>query len=284
MSIENLRKRAKFLTDLPISRNFFHPEVLDIAASYVAVSMHLNGCTPVDQTYSVQGQTFRNVIVTIGPEDAPRIVVGAHYDVCGDQPGADDNASAVAGLLELARLLAADADKLNYRIDLVAYTLEEPPAFHTNSMGSYVHAQSLKESGAEVLGMICLEMIGYFSDEPKSQGYPSGVPSELVPSVGNFIAIIGRPLDAALAEQVTKGVEHSPLPAHKLLLPEETNGVDFSDHWSFWKLGFQAVMLTDTAWNRNPNYHKATDTIDTLDFIKMNQVVQGLYAALMNFS
>ena len=255
MSMENLRKTVQFLTSITPSRNIDHPESLDIAASFIASAFQSYGCMPYEQAYTVHGQEYRNILASIGPVDAPRIIVGAHYDVCGDQPGADDNASAVAGLLELSRLLAENADKLNVRIDLAAYTLEEPPTAFTKSMGSYVHALSLRKTGTNVIGMVCLEMLGYFSEEPNSQTYPPGVPAGLLPDTGNFIAIVGRPLDALLAEQVTAGFCESSLPAHKLLMPPQIRGVDFSDHWSYWQLGFQAVMVTDTAWYRNPNYH-----------------------------
>jgi len=281
MSIENLYSIVKTLTEINPPRSYAHSESLDMIASFISKKFIEYGYRPLEQPFPFKGQTYRNIIASIGPEDAPRIVIGAHYDVCGEQPGADDNASGVAGLLEIARLLATGGKPLQCRIDLAAYTLEEPPASFTQFMGSYVHALSLKKSGASVKGMIALEMIGYFSDEPNSQQYPPGIPAGSMPESGNFIAVVGRPLDAELADQITAGLKKTSLPTEMLLLPPQIRGVDYSDHWGFWQLGFQAVMVTDTAFYRNPNYHTASDTIDTLDFVKMAKVVQGLYWGLL---
>ncbi|MDQ3101811.1 MAG: M28 family peptidase, partial [Bacteroidota bacterium] len=142
------------------------------------------------------------MIATYNHAGIRTLVIGAHYDVAGEQPGADDNASAVAGLLEVARMLFRTKPELDYRIDLVAYCLEEPPYFATKEMGSYVHAKSLKDAGTDVIGMISLEMIGYFSDEPGSQNFPSPELAELYPNTANFIIVVGVEEHAAFAQKV----------------------------------------------------------------------------------
>ena len=152
VSIENLYSIIKILTEINPPRSYAHPESLDRIASFISKKFIGYGYRPLEQPFAFKGQTYQNIIASIGPDNAPRIVIGAHYDVCGEQPGADDNASGVAGLLELARLLATGGNPLQCRIDLAAYTLEEPPASFTQFMGSYVHALSLKMSGTLVKG------------------------------------------------------------------------------------------------------------------------------------
>src|SRR5207342_1395907 len=134
---------------------------------------------------------YSNIIASYNPKATKRLIVGAHYDVCGNQPGADDNASAVAGLLETARLLGENKPEIDYQIDLVAYCLEEPPFFSTQHMGSFVHAKSLHENKIDVIGMICYEMIGYFSDQPNSQPFPAPELAKIFPSTANFIIVVG---------------------------------------------------------------------------------------------
>lgn len=208
----------------------------------------------------------------------PLLIVGAHYDSVSRSPGADDNASAVAGLLEVARLLA-DSPPAGLR--LVAFCPEEPPAYRTKRMGSYVYAASLKKAGASVRGMICLEMIGYFSDEPGSQSYPLPFMSMLYPKEGNFIAIVGNLRSVSWTREVKKGFKSgSDLPVESLNAPAIMVGIDFSDHWSFNKMGYPAVMVTDTAFYRNPHYHLASDLPATLDYRRMAGVVDGVTAAL----
>ncbi|WP_243900290.1 M28 family peptidase [Hymenobacter defluvii] len=167
---------VQFLTELQPARNYRNLASLNQAPNYIQAALRQAGGQPQDQVFRVDGQKYRNVIASYGPPDAPRLVVGAHYDVCGDQPGADDNASAVAGLLETARLLHEQRPALCYRLDLVAYCLEEPPYFATDNMGSAVHAKSLQEAGVVVWAMICYEMIGYFSDVPGSQNWRHYIP------------------------------------------------------------------------------------------------------------
>lgn len=280
-----LREHVTALVKGPDSRDFAHPKRLEEAAQYVKGIWHKQGFTPTEQPYKVSGQTVKNVLIKMGPSHGPRVVVGAHYDVCGSQAGADDNASGVAGLLALSQWLKASQSKLKYGLDLVAYTLEEPPFFRTLSMGSAVHAKSLKQAGTKVKLMISLEMIGYFSDAPGSQSFPASVLGAWYPSVGHFITLIGdtsqrgrlqiRQLKAAM-------MAAGKVPVYSMNAPSSVPGIDFSDHLNYWALGFPAVMITDTSFYRNKNYHKKTDTIDTLDFKRMAEVVKGVAWALIS--
>lgn len=213
---------------------------------------------------------------------APLIVVGAHYDTVSHSPGADDNSSAIAGLLELARILAPDPPP---GLRLVAFCPEEPPVFRTKKMGSYVFARSLKQQRALVQGMICLEMIGYFQDENGSQSYPIPLMNRIYPKAGNFIALVGNLRSWRWATQIKAGFQlGTDLPIARLNGPFFVYGIDFSDHWSFNRHGYPAVMLTDTAFYRNPHYHKPTDRPNTLDYKRAAAVVNGLASAVLSLT
>ena len=276
-----LRSDVEALTGLPGFRCFERPDDLDRAATWVRSALEESGLPVEEQPFGVGGWTYKNSIARYGPEDAPLLIVGAHYDVCGEQPGADDNASAVAALLELARLLGRHHPEVNYRIELALWPLEEPPNFRTEDMGSAVHASSLARRKADVRGMICLEMLGYFSDEPGSQDYPAPGMGLLYPSRGNFISVVGNVSSWGFTRSVkARMAGATELPVTSINAPALVPGVDFSDHLNFWKHGWNAVMITDTAFFRNPNYHLVSDTPDTLDYERMAQVCTGVYAAV----
>jgi len=276
-----LRSDVEALTGLPGYRCFERPEDLDRAAEWVRSTLEASGLPVEEVPFDVGGRSFRNFHAGYGPAGAPILVIGAHYDVCGEQPGADDNASAVAGVLELARLLGRHRPDVAHRMELALWPLEEPPNYRTPAMGSAVHASSLAGSRAQVSGMICLEMLGYFSNEPGSQTFPAPGMGLLYPSRGNFIAVVGN----GSSWWFTRGVKArmagaTELPVRSINATALVPGVDFSDHYNFWKRGWNAVMITDTAFYRNPNYHEVTDTPDTLDYERMAQVVTGVYAAM----
>ncbi len=276
-----LQSDVEALTGLPGFRCYERPHDLDRAADWVRSALEESGLPVEVQLFGFGGRQFRNFIAGYGPEDAPLLVVGAHYDVCGDQPGADDNASAVAGLLELARLLGRHRPEVGHRIELALWPLEEPPNFRTENMGSFVHAASLAKRGADVSGMICLEMLGYFSDEPGSQSYPAPGMGLFYPSVGNFISVVGNGSSWGFTRRVkARMAGATELPVRSINAPAAVPGVDFSDHLNFWGHGWNAVMITDTAFFRNPHYHQLTDTAETLDFERMAYVVTGVYAAM----
>jgi Zn-dependent M28 family amino/carboxypeptidase len=220
-----------------------------------------------------------NIVATFGPETPERIVVGAHYDTFMDYPGADDNASGVAGLLELARMLGQAPPSL--RVELVAFTLEEPPFFRTDAQGSAVHAESLRAKDVRVRAMLNLEMIGCFSDAPGSQAFPLPLLKLWYPDTGNFIVVVGQLGRGALVRDVKRAMRGaSDLPVHSINAPAFIPGVDFSDHLSYWERGYPAVMITDTAFYRNPRYHTAQDTPATLDYARMAKVTDGVHAAV----
>ena len=187
-----LHDHVMYLSTASPARTIGYLRILNETADYIQAQFESHGLSPELQEYQVEEGKVRNVIVQLGPTHKPRIVIGAHYDVCGEQPGADDNASGVAGLIELARILKENESLLTHHFELVAYTLEEPPYFGTDLMGSAVHAKALHDAGAEVALMVSLEMIGYFTDEPDSQKFPSGLLEGLYPTVGNFIALVGN--------------------------------------------------------------------------------------------
>ena len=267
------------------ARAFHNVAALNAAGDHIEAEFRRAGCLPERQTFQVGGDDYHNIICSFGPGDAPRVVIGAHYDVAGDDnPGADDNASAVAGVLELARLLTQHEPDLAHRLDLVAFSLEEPPNFQTATMGSYVHAQGLTDAQAEIKLMISVEMIGYFSDAPGSQTYPLPLLNLIYPDKGSFIGVIGQSFDRARVARVKALMRVSDdLPVHSINAPALVPGVDLSDHWSYWQHGLPAVMVTDTAFLRNPNYHMASDTADTLDYRRMALTVDGLYRVAVGF-
>jgi Zn-dependent M28 family amino/carboxypeptidase len=261
-------------------RDWSHPENLDQVAAYVAGELARAGVRVTEQVYEVTGRRYRNVIASLGPDAGERIVVGAHYDAFGPFPGADDNASGVAGLIELAWLLAASSD-LRAGVDLVAYTLEEPPFYRGESMGSWVHAASLRRAGVSVRGMISLEMIGYFADTRGSQQFPHPLLALLYPSTGNFIAVVGKLGQGNLVRRIKAGMRAgADLDVRSLTGPAWMPGVDFSDHWSYWAHGFPAAMVTDTAFYRNERYHTVHDIADSLDYARMAKVVEGVRQAV----
>jgi Zn-dependent M28 family amino/carboxypeptidase len=264
------------------SRNYRNIVSLNQAADFIRNEFLKYGYSPLEQKYRVSGSEYKNIIATYGPETAPRFIVGAHYDVYGEQPGADDNASGIAGLLNLAELFKKHAPKINIRIDFVAYTLEEPPFFRTKNMGSFIHAKSLHDAKVNVLGMLSLEMLGFYSDAAQSQGYPLPFMNLFYPSKGNFIGVVGNFASSGLVRHFRNTMRLSSVDVESLSAPSFLIGVDFSDHMNYWKFGYHAIMITDTSFYRNPNYHSGSDTIDTLNFARMKEVVKGVYRALIN--
>jgi hypothetical protein len=283
VSAERLEAHVRALSEEFVPRDYTHPQNLNRAAAYIRDELERAGGRVFIQDFGVRGITYRNVVASFGPEEGERIVVGAHYDAAGPYPAADDNASGVAGLLELARLLSAAAPRT--RVDLVAFPLEEPPFFRTGHMGSAVHAKSLRAQGVTVRLMMSLEMIGYFTDAKGSQQFPLAVLKAFYPSRGNFITVIGKLGQASAVRRVKRAMRKaSPLPVHSINAPRWIPGVDFSDHASYWDAGYAAVMITDTAFYRNPHYHTARDTADTLDYARMAMVVQGIHAAVLRLA
>lgn len=280
-SKERLYRDVEYLTSITPARNHRNLASLQKSYTYIESELQKAGARTERQTWQAGGEEYVNILASYNTDKTRRLIVGAHYDVDGDQPGADDNASAVAGLLETARLVFAAKPQLDYRIDFVAYSLEESPYFGTTSMGSYIHAESLHQQKADVLGMICYEMLGYFSDAPESQPFPSPELAALYPHTANFIIVVGIEPYASFADKVHRLMARdSGIDVQVIVFPAGEGLAGLSDQRNYWKFGWQAVMINDTAFIRNPNYHQASDTIDTLDFDKMTEVVSSAYRAV----
>lgn len=262
----------------------FHPRRYDrldniaLTTQYITDELKASGAMISTQDIDVGGRTYQNIIARYGPVTGPLLVIGAHYDSFGITPGADDNASAVAGLLELARLLGATPATRS--IELVAYAFEEQPRARGRAdMGSAWHAGALRAAKREVSLMLSLEMIGYFTDAPKSQRFPAPGLSLLYPDKGNFIALVGKLSDFGVMRSVKSAMSGATrLPVHSINSPRRVPGIENSDHVNFWDAGYPALMVTDSAYLRNPNYHGPNDTWQTLDYTRMAQVVQAVYA------
>lgn len=260
-------------------RNYKNLEELNRTADYIHQVFREYTDSASVQEYTVNGKLYKNLIASFGTGNKERVIVGAHYDVCGNQEGADDNASGVVALLELARLLKDQ--ELDYRIDLVAYTLEEPPFFKTENMGSYIHAKSLFEKDIEVKGMLSVEMIGYFSDEENSQSYPLKALSLFYGNKGDFITLVRKFGPGKFARRFTRKFKSvNTMRTKKFTGPKALPGIDFSDHLNYWKFGYSALMITDTSFYRNKNYHQSTDKMETLDLSRMAGVIDGIFMSL----
>lgn len=275
-------KDLQFLVKSPVARYNEHVERLNECAKYIFDEFKKLTDDVEEQKYLVGEKEYKNIICSFGPKEAERIIVGAHYDVCENQPGADDNASGVAGILELARMLKLQSSSLKYRVDFVAYTLEEPPNFRTANMGSAVHAKMLFDNHIKVKRMICLEMIGYYSVKCKSQEYPIGLMKLFYPTRANYIAVVGKFGQGKSVRKTKKAMKNnSEIKVCSINAPAAIPGIDFSDHLNYWKYGYSAVMITDTSFYRNANYHEKTDTLDTLNIDKMAEVVKGVFASIV---
>ncbi|PJJ60191.1 M28 family peptidase [Hymenobacter chitinivorans] len=276
-----LRQHLLALTGTPQPRNYQHLPSLNQAAGYIQQQLQAAGARLSEQPYAVQGNTYRNVLGSFGPENGPRLIIGAHYDVCGEQPGADDNGTGVAALLELARLLGQQPS-LPYRVDLVAYTLEEPPFFRTKHMGSYVHAKSLHDAGVAVKGMVALEMLGYYDDRKHTQDYPVGPLKLVYGSRGNYVTVAQKFGNGRFGRQFARRYKaQAALPVKRFKAPAWLPGIDFSDHLNYWQFDYPAVLLTDTAFYRNKHYHEPTDTLDRLDMRRLGLSVEALLAVVL---
>jgi Zn-dependent M28 family amino/carboxypeptidase len=264
------------------------PKQLTAAASLIEREFTGLDYPVVRQTYPVNGQEAVNLIAQLdGRNRANEIVVlGAHYDTVAETPGADDNASAVAVLLEVARLLRRSSPSRTIRF--VAFTCEEPPHFYTTSMGSQVYARQCRINGERIVGMICLEMLGYYSNTPGSQGFPHQLPRCIrwaFPSRGNFLAAVSNLRSWRLGLTFRRGFKRAArFPLYSIALPERPSFIRLSDNSSFWDQGFPALMITDTSFLRNPHYDMPTDLPETLDYECMSRVTYGVAGGLARLS
>lgn len=259
--------------------NTAHPGKLDDVASYIESTLAALGHTVKQQMFTVDGNRVRNLEVSLGAPDQSAnkvIVVGAHYDSAHGTPGANDNASGSAAVIELARSLNGMKAAADHTVKLVLFVNEEPPYFKTAQMGSFHHARDLHTRGKEVVAMLSLETLGYYSDEKGSQHAPPPLDA-LYPDTGNFIGFVGDLGSRPLVQRVIASFRrHARFPSEGLAAPATFPGVDWSDHWAYRQHGFPAMMVTDTAPYRYPYYHTPQDTPDKIDYERLARVVKGI--------
>jgi Zn-dependent M28 family amino/carboxypeptidase len=260
-------------------RNVFRPAALHAAADYIRSEWTAMGYDVVIQSYQAAGVLSENLEVTRtgGSRPSEIVLIGAHYDSVQGSPGANDNASGVAALLEISRGFAQLTPECSVRF--VAFVNEEPPFFYWGQMGSMVYAKAARARGDDIKLMVSLEMLGCYSDEPGSQSYP--VPLRFFyPDCGNFIAFVANLRSRKPLRRLVDAFRaHSDFPAESLATFEFIPGVSWSDQLSFWRQGYPALMVTDTAFYRYAYYHTALDTPEKLNYPAMALVVTGLQQA-----
>ncbi len=282
---EELRADVEKLAGEIGERNMWHYAQLNAAADFIEESFSHAGLHPRRDSYDMRGQACHNIEAEIPgslqgatasqPPDLPIMVIGAHYDSVFGSPGANDNGTGVAATLALARRFASA--KAKHTLRFVAFVNEEPPYFLSGEMGSLVYARRCKERGDKVSAMISLETIGYFSDAPHSQTYPSPGLGVFYPKIGNFIGFVSNVQSRALLRRVIALFrKHAKIPSEGASLPAFIPGVSWSDQWSFWQHGYPAIMVTDTAPFRYPYYHSSNDMPDKLDYDRFTLVVSGM--------
>jgi Zn-dependent M28 family amino/carboxypeptidase len=279
-----LRRHVEELAGRIGERHVQRPHALHAAEAYVQQAWQTLGYAVARQAYDAAGVESANLEVTLpGNERAGEIVLaGAHYDTVPGSPGADDNASGVAAVLELARLLRGQ--RCARTIRLVAFVNEEPPFFYWGEMGSKVYARAARSRGDDIRVMLSLEMLGCYSDQPGSQGYPPPL-GLFYPKQGNFIGFVSNLRSRrALREAFGAFARHSDFPAERLAAPAFVPGVSWSDQVSFWREGYPALMVTDTAFYRYRHYHAPTDTPERIDYARMASVVEGLARMLQTLA
>lgn len=277
-----LRDHVAAIASVP--HNIDHFAALEAAACYIERQLVTMGHRPQSQDFSVAGWPVRNIAITLEPEAGaqptsgggpPSVLIGAHYDSPDDSPGANDNGTGVAALIEIARTFA-DNPPANARLTIVFFVNEEAPWGKTEHMGSLVHARSLVAAGERLDGMIALETLGYFSEARGSQKFP--FPFGLVyPDVGNFVAFVGLPRARSFVHRALRAFRaETQFPSIGGIAPGFLKGIDLSDHWAYDRCGFPAMMITDTAPFRNPHYHTVGDLPHTVDYDSLARITNGL--------
>jgi Zn-dependent M28 family amino/carboxypeptidase len=274
---QNLFNHVEHLSETIGSRSFSEPSKIDSARDYIVQTLRTYDLNPSTQNFQVNNTTFSNIIITFNGQSLREeiIVIGAHYDTVMGTPGADDNASATAMLLEIAKIMADSTPERTLK--LVFFVLEEPPIFGTENMGSLIFARRAREKNMDIRAMISLEMVGYFSERKRKQGFPLPLMSLFYSNTPDFIGVVGNLKSKALVKQVKNGLKTGcSVPVETLTAPSIVPGVSLSDHASFWKQAYPAIMITDSAFYRNANYHQSTDTKDTLNYQTMAELLKGL--------
>ena len=258
-------------------RNVWRKSAMEKAAAYIENAFGEAGYAVRSQPFQSQGVMVRNLAAELpassGGEEI--VLLGAHYDTVVDSPGANDNASGIAALLEIARLLRDR--KPSRSIRFVAFANEEAPFFYSMEMGSHLYARRAREQGEKLIAMISLETVGYYSDAPGSQRFPNPLYSWFYPDTGNFIAFVGNLRSRKLVRRsIGSFRRHTAFPSEGVAAPGGLEGIHWSDHWSFWEEGYPALMVTDTAPFIYPHYHRESDTPEKIDYERLARVVRGL--------
>ena len=265
-------------------RNLFHYDKLLLAAEYIRAEFEAAGYDVRRQAFEVSGKICENIEVEVRGIDRPEdiLVIGAHYDSVKGSPGANDNGTGVAAMLALARQFALSSTSRTLRF--VAFVNEEPPFFQTQDMGSWVYAQRSRQRNENIILMVSLETIGYYTDVPNSQRYPPPL-SLIYPSRGNFIGFVSNLANSDWVQRAIGNFrQHTQFPSEGTALFRWLPGVGWSDHWAFWKEGFPALMVTDTALFRDPYYHTARDTPAHIHYDHLARVTAGLHQMIENIA
>lgn len=269
---KRLIQDVDYLTSIFPYRNYKNISSLDKAAQYIQQEFQKAKLPIITQSWMVNGNEYKNIIAHYQPHKKQRLILGAHYDVFKEQAGADDNAIGVAAVLEIARMTHEHQPQLDYGIDFIGFSLEEPPFFKKKEMGSYIHAQSIEEQKQDFIGMIALEMIGYYEGKPGALTHQKEL---FVSGIKRFHSFNRKISSLLRAPHLLTAKSHS--------LADDNKNAGPSDHRNYWPLDIPAVMIIGSGGNGNPNYHKSTDTIDTLDFNTMRLAVESIAYAVFNF-
>ncbi|MGH7982145.1 MAG: M28 family peptidase [Candidatus Udaeobacter sp.] len=272
---EELRASVQKLAGEIGERNMWHYAQLNAAADFIEDFFSQVGLQTRRDSYDVHGQACHNIEAEIPGARPGILLIGGHYDSVFGSPGANDNGTGVAATLALAKRFAGK--KPEHTLRFVAFVNEEPPYFLSDEMGSFIYAGRCKARGDKISAMISLETIGYFSDAPRSQTYPSPILGFPYPKVGNFIGFVSNIHSRTLLRRVIALFrKHAKIPSEGAALPWFVPGVSWSDQWSFWRQGYPGIMVTDTAPFRYPYYHSSSDTPDKLDYDRFTLVVSGM--------
>ncbi len=265
-------------------RNLRKPDALHRTADYITATLNDAGYDVRAYEYQVEGHTVKNLEASLAGSSKPDeiVVVGAHYDTVPNCPGANDNGTGVASVLEMAR--AMKEVKPQRTVRFVLFVNEEPPYFQTEAMGSLVYARACKARGDKIVAMISMETIGFYSDEKGSQNYPPPF-DQFFPDTGNFIGFASNPQSKQLLFDVVASFRaHTKFPSEGVATSPDIPGIGWSDHWSFWQAGYPAIMVTDTAPFRFKHYHEPTDTPETIDYERTARVVAGVLRVVRELS
>jgi hypothetical protein len=276
----DLRRDLTRIADEIGERNLECYPALVAAAEYLEQELQATGLGVTRHTYKVMGRDCHNLVAELPGRRCPDqiVVIGGHYDSASGTKGADDNGSGAVALLALARALAGKPQDRTLRF--VAFTNEEPPHFMRSTMGSYVYAQECRRRKENIVAMLSLEMLGFYTSQKRSQKYPPPL-SLLYPDTGDFVAFVSNLGSRRLTRQALASFRRQGrFPSEGAVLPAFVPGIGWSDHWAFWNQGYRATMVTDTAFFRNPFYHTPQDTIGTIDFERLARVVTDLEAVV----